>query len=64
MNNILQDLMNRLAPYKREEVAFRSGVSISTVNKLFSGAETNPTLETLTALANFADMKEKEMQSD
>ena len=60
MKNVLTNLIARLAPYKREEIAYLSGVSISTVNKIMSGAEKNPTLDTLTALSNFADEKEQE----
>ena len=58
MQKVLTNLIARLTPYKREEIAYLSGVSISTVNKIMSGAETNPTLDTLTALSDFADKKE------
>ena len=60
MKTVLTDLIARLTPYKREEIAYLSGISISTVNKIMSGAETNPTLDTLTALSDFADKKEQQ----
>ena len=64
MKTVLTDLIARLTPYKREEIAYLSGVSISTVNKIMSGAETNPTLDTLTALSDFADKKERDNGCD
>lgn len=57
---MLKDLLTELRKYERAEVAYKSGVSIGTINALMSGANKDPKLSTLTALQSFLDSKEKE----
>lgn len=57
--NILDDLIKQLRGKDRVKIAYESGVSLSTLNKLLSGENTNPTLDTLTALRVYLDKEEK-----
>jgi len=57
--NILDDLIKQLRGKDRVKIAYESGVSLSTLNKLLSGENTNPTLDTLTALRAYLDKEEK-----
>lgn len=57
---MLEELIKAMKPYDRVEIAYKSGVSIQTINNLFSGAMKNPTIGTLEAIHNFIKEKEKE----
>lgn len=55
MQKILNELLERLSPYRREDIASKTGLSMSTVNKIMSGENRNPSLQTLEKLSNFAE---------
>ena len=55
MQKILDELLERLRPYRREDIASKTGLSMSTVNKIMSGENRNPSLQTLEKLNNFAE---------
>lgn len=55
MQKILDELLERLRPYRREDIASETGLSMSTVNKIMSGENRNPSLQTLEKLSNFAE---------
>ncbi len=57
---MLAELIEELKQYDRTEIAYKSGVSASTLDKIMCGANTNPKLSTLTALRKFLDEKEGE----
>lgn len=57
---MLSELVDELKKYDRAEIAYRSGVSIGTVNNILSGSNKDPKLSTLTALQNFVESKKKE----
>lgn len=57
---MLAELIEELKKYDRTEIAYKSGVSASTLDKIMCGANTNPKLSTLTALRKFLDEKEGE----
>ena len=54
------DLLNEIRKHDRAEVSYKSGVSLSTLNLLLSGANKNPTIATLNKLRAFLDQKEQE----
>lgn len=55
MQKILDELLERLRPYRREDIASKTGLSISTVNKIMSGENRNPSLQTLDKLNSFVE---------
>lgn len=55
---MLEELIEELKKHDRTEIAYKSGVSASTIDKLMCGAQTNPKLGTLQALRKFLDDKE------
>ena len=55
MQKILDELLERLRQYRREDIASKTGLSMSTVNKIMSGENRNPSLHTLEKLSNFAE---------
>lgn len=55
---MLDELIKDLKKHDRAEIAYKSGVSLSTIDKLMCGAQKNPTLVTLQALRKFLDDKE------
>lgn len=57
---MLEELIEELKKHDRTEIAYKSGLSIGTVNQIMSGANKNPTLATLNALRGFLDGKEVE----
>lgn len=57
---MLEELIEELKKHDRTEIAYKSGLSIGTVNQIMSGANKNPTLATLNALREFLDEKEGE----
>lgn len=59
---MLEELIKDLKRHDRAEIAYKSGVSFTTVNKIMSGENKNPTLATITALRVFLDDKEKEVE--
>ena len=56
---MMTDLLNEIRKHDRAEVSYKSGVSLSTLNLLLSGANKNPTIATLNKLRAFLDQKEK-----
>lgn len=63
MNEILNELVTELKKYDRKEIAFKTGVSFSTLNNLILYPESaNPRLDTLTALREFVDSKKEAKQ--
>ena len=57
---MMTDLLNEIRKHDRAEVSYKSGVSLSTLNLLLSGANKNPTIATLNKLRAFLDQKEQE----
>lgn len=57
---MLQELIKELRKHDRAEIAFKSGVSLGTINTLISGSNRDPKLSTLNALQAFIDMKKQE----
>ena len=57
---MMTDLLNEIRKHDRAEVSYKSGVSLSTLNVLLSGANKNPTIATLNKLRAFLDQKEQE----
>lgn len=55
MQKILDELLERLRPYRREDIASKTGLSMSTVNKIMSGENRNPSLQTLDKLNSFVE---------
>ena len=60
---MMTDLLNEIRKHDRAEVSYKSGVSLSTLNLLLSGANKNPTIATLNKLRAFLDQKEQENES-
>ena len=57
---MLQELIAELRKHDRAEIAFKSGVSIGTINTLISGANKDPKLSTVQALQAFIETKQQE----
>ena len=57
---MMTDLLAEIRKHDRAEVSYKSGVSLSTLNLLLSGANKNPTIATLNKLRAFLDQKEQE----
>lgn len=55
---MLTELREKLRKYNRVEIAVATNVSISTIDKIISGANDNPTVKTLELLQRFIDQKE------
>lgn len=51
----LEELITKMRRLDRVATAYRTGVSLSTINKLLSGGNTNPTLAVITALRNYVE---------
>lgn len=45
------------------EICYKTGLSIATVDAIKSGRNTNPTTKTVTAIADFLEMKKDELPS-
>ena len=58
---MLEELVNKLRAYPREEICYKAGISIGVLNKLMCGSNNNPTLKTITKLQNFIKEKENEL---
>ena len=58
----MQELLDEVRKYSRIEVAYKTGVSLSTLNNLLAGNNTNPTIHTLNALRKFVDEKAAEVK--
>lgn len=58
---MLEELAAELKKYRTEEVAYKTGLSSPTISKIVNGKNTNPTLDTLTALQNFLEGKNNEL---
>lgn len=61
---MLQELIAELRKHDRAEIAFKSGVSLGTINTLISGANKDPKLSTLVALQGFLDKKQQEQTGE
>lgn len=57
---MLDEIIQELKKHDRAEIAYKSKVSLGTINALLSGANKDPKLSTLTALREFLDSKENE----
>jgi len=57
----LEKILAEIRQYPREEVAYKSGVSLGTLNTLLSGANTNPTTQTVARLIDFLEGKKNEL---
>lgn len=55
MQKVVNELLERLRKYRREDIASKTGLSMSTVNKIMSGENNNPSLQTLEKLSKFAE---------
>lgn len=58
---MLDELVAELRKHDRAEIAFKSGVSIGTINALMCGANKNPQLSTVEALQKFLEEKQNEL---
>lgn len=58
---MLEELVQDLRTHDRAEIAYKSGVSVSTVDKIMSGANKDPKLSTVVALRKFLDEKKAEV---
>ena len=56
---MIENLLKELRKYDRAEIAYKSGVSIGTINALMSGANKDPKLSTITALKEFLESKKE-----
>ena len=54
---MLEELIAELRKHDRAEIAYKSGVSLGTINHLLSGANRDPKLSTVQALQNFLEQK-------
>lgn len=50
---MLDDLLEVMRKHDRVEMAYKSGVSIHTINRLMCGQDKNPTIKTVEALRKF-----------
>lgn len=57
---MMAELLAEVRKHDRAEVSYKTGVSLSTLNTLLSGANQNPTIATLNKLRAFLDKKEAE----
>lgn len=57
---MLKELIEDLKPYDKAEIAYKSGISFSTVNNIMSGRNNNPSIKAVEALRNFVNEKEQE----
>jgi len=58
---MLEELIEELRSHDRAEIAYKAGVSVSTVDKILSGANKDPKLSTVIALRKFLDEKAQEV---
>lgn len=56
---MLDELLAAMRRYDRVDMAYKSGVSIHTINRLMSGADSNPTIKTVEALRKYCDEQER-----
>ena len=57
---MLEELIAELRKHDRAEIAYKSGVSLGTINRLLSGASRDPKLSTVQALQKFLEEKQQE----
>lgn len=50
-----EEILTQARKYKREEIAYLSGVSLGSVCSIMSGRNNNPTLKTVQKLDKFLD---------
>ena len=56
---MIENLITELKGFDRTEIAYKSGVSIHTLNRILSGQNDNPTIKTVEALQKFVDSKKE-----
>lgn len=57
---MLEELIAELRKHDRAEIAYKSGVSLGSINHLLSGAARDPKLSTVQALQKFLEEKDLE----
>ena len=57
---MLEELIAELRKHDRAEIAYKSGVSLGTINHLLSGGARDPKLSTVQALQKFLEDKSLE----
>lgn len=57
----LTDLKEGLRRHATSEISYKTGISIATIEAIKSGRNKNPTTKTVTALADFLEMKSHEL---
>jgi predicted transcriptional regulator len=60
---MMDELLAEVRKHDRAEVSYKTGVSLSTLNTLLSGANSNPKISTLNKLQKFLDDKAKEQSN-
>lgn len=55
---MLEEIVAELKKYKVAEIAYKTGVSVSTISNILSGANKNPGYKTVEALKEFLKSKE------
>lgn len=56
---MLDELLAAMRRYDRVNMAYKNGMSIHTINRLMSGADSNPTIKTVEALRKYCDEQER-----
>ena len=56
---MLDEIVAKLKKYTVAEIAYKTGMSVSTVSNIISGANRNPNMKTVEALQNFLKTKEQ-----
>lgn len=55
---MLEEMVAKLKKYTVAEIAYKTGVSVSTVSNILSGLNKNPNMKTVEALQEFLKSKE------
>lgn len=55
---MLEEMVAKLKKYTVAEIAYKTGVSVSTVANILSGSNKNPNMKTFNALQGFLKSKE------
>ena len=55
---MLEEMVAKLKKYTVAEIAYKTGMSVSTVSNIISGANRNPNMKTVEALQEFLKTKE------
>lgn len=63
MKEIVIELAREMRQHDRTEMAFKTGIGISTINKLIANpVGANPTIRTIEALRDYLDGKKSEIE--